>query len=162
MFLIPEKAIFLIKNGNEIFVSPISDLHDKHLRLYILGTCMGAILMQRKVLPLHGSAIAIDGTAYAIVGESGAGKTTLSFGFFKQEDFNFLVMMSFQFQYHQDNIPIVTPAYPQQKLWIESLDKFGMNSNEYEPIVERETKFTVPVLDQFINHPLTTWLEFLN
>jgi len=59
MFLIPEKAIYLIRNGNEICVMPLTDLNDTYLRLYILGTCMGAILMQRKVLPLHGSAIAI-------------------------------------------------------------------------------------------------------
>ena len=38
---------------------------------------MGALLMQRKILPLHGSAIAIDGKAYAFVGDSGAGKSTL-------------------------------------------------------------------------------------
>ena len=42
---------------------------------------MGAILMQRKILPLHGSAIAIDGKAYAIVGDSGAGKSTLASAF---------------------------------------------------------------------------------
>ena len=54
------------------------------IRLYILGTCMGAILMQRKILPLHGSAIEIDGKAYAIVGDSGAGKSTLASAFLKQ------------------------------------------------------------------------------
>ena len=48
MFLIPKKAIFLIRNGNEICVDPITELYDKHHRLYILGTCMGAILMQKK------------------------------------------------------------------------------------------------------------------
>ena len=38
---------------------------------YLLGTCMGTILMQRKILPLHGSAIEIEGKVYAIVGDSG-------------------------------------------------------------------------------------------
>ena len=42
---------------------------------------MGAILMQRKVFPLHGSAIAINGKAYAFVGDSGAGKSTLASAF---------------------------------------------------------------------------------
>ena len=37
--------------------------------------------MQRKVLPLHGSAIAINGKAYAIIGDSGAGKSTLALAF---------------------------------------------------------------------------------
>ena len=153
MFRIPEKAIFLIQNGNEIFVSPISELHDKHHRLYILGTCMGAILMQRKVLPLHGSAIAIDGRAYAIVGDSGAGKSTLASAFLKR-GYQLLSDDVIPVSFSEDNIPMVTPAYPQQKLWIESLEKFGMDSNQYESIVERETKFAVPVTDQFVNDPL--------
>ena len=55
--------------------------NEDHVRLYILGTCMGALLLQRKILPLHGSAIAINGKAYAIVGDSGAGKSTLASAF---------------------------------------------------------------------------------
>ena len=46
------------------------------------------------------------------------------------------------------------PAYPQQKLWMESLQQFGMNSDQYESIVERVNKFAVPVTDQFVNDPL--------
>ena len=49
-----------------------------------LGTCMGALLMQRKIFPFHGSAIAINGKAYAIVGDSGAGKSTLASAFLKK------------------------------------------------------------------------------
>ena len=77
MFHIPETAIFLIQNGNKIVVSPLMGPIEDEIRLYILGTCMGAILLQRKILPLHGSAIAIDGKAYAIVGDSVQGNLPL-------------------------------------------------------------------------------------
>ena len=153
MFLIPEKAIYLIRNGNEICVTPLTDLNDKYLRLYVLGTCMGAILMQRKVLPLHGSAIAIDGRAYAIVGESGAGKSTLASAFLNK-GFQLLSDDVIPVTLSSDYTPMVTPAYPQQKLWIESLNQFGMNAKDYQPIVERETKFAVPVSSQFASEPL--------
>ena len=59
----------------------MKEADEDKIRLYILGTCMGALLMQRKILPLHGSAIAIDGKAYAFVGDSGAGKSTLASAF---------------------------------------------------------------------------------
>ena len=153
MFQVPEIGIFLIQNGNEICISPILDLYDKHLRLYILGTCMGAVLMQRKVLPLHGSAIAINGKAYAIVGESGAGKSTLASAFL-HKGLQLLSDDVIPVTLSSDNTPIVTPAYPQQKLWIESLNQFGMNAEDYQPIVERETKFAVPVFSQFASEPL--------
>jgi hypothetical protein len=84
MFHLPETAIFLIQNGNRILFSPSIGADEDEIRLYILGTCMGAILMQRKILPLHGSAIAINGKAYAFVGDSGAGKSTLASAFLKE------------------------------------------------------------------------------
>lgn len=148
MFQVPETAIFLIQNGREIFVSPFEDSKDDQIRLYILGTCMGALLMQRKSLPLHGSAIVIDGKAYAIVGDSGAGKSTLASAFLKK-GYQLLSDDVIPVTLNGNNIPIVTPAYPQQKLWIESLDQFGIDSNSLRPIIDRETKFAVPVSTQF-------------
>ena len=62
------------------------------IRLYILRDMYGTLLMQRKILPFHGSAIAINGKAYAIVGDSGAGKSTLASAFLK-EGYQLLTMM---------------------------------------------------------------------
>ena len=101
--------------------------NEDEIRLYILGTCMGAILLQRKILPLHGSAIAIDGKAYAIVGDSGAGKSTLASAFLKR-GYQLLSDDVIPVTLNHANVPIVTPAYPQQKLWLESLNHFGMES----------------------------------
>ncbi|PFE04354.1 aldolase [Bacillus cereus] len=153
MFQIPETATFCIQNGEKIIVSPMEGSDQDKIRLYILGTCMGALLMQRKILPLHGSAIAINGKVYAFVGRSGAGKSTLasallSKGYQLLSDDVIAVSLS------EDNIPFVTPSYPQQKLWKESLDQFGMETTHYQPLFERETKYAVPVSSSFFNEPL--------
>ncbi|WP_309088675.1 aldolase [Domibacillus sp.] len=153
LFNVPEVAIYFVQNGNEVIVSPFNGSDEDQRRLYILGTCMGAVLMQRKILPLHGSAVAIDGKAYAIVGDSGAGKSTLASAFLN----NGCQLLSddvIPITISMENIPMVTPAYPQQKLWLESLHKFGMKSNQYRPIFARETKFAVPVSTQFAEKPL--------
>src|SRR3954467_7237361 len=47
LFQVPNTAIFCIKDGNEIIVSPIKGSEEDKIRLYILGTCMGVLLMQR-------------------------------------------------------------------------------------------------------------------
>lgn len=153
IFHMPETAIFLVQNGHRILVSPINGAHESEIRLYILGTCMGAILLHRKILPLHGSAIAIDGKAYAIVGDSGAGKSTLASAFLKR-GFQLLSDDVIPVTLNNENTPIVTPSYPQQKLWLESLNHFGMESNNYQPLFVRETKFAVPVQSQFAIEPL--------
>lgn len=83
-FHVPDVAIFRIQSGDSIIVSPYPNVDFDKVRLFLLGTCMGILLMQRKILPLHGSAIAINGKAFAIVGESGAGKSTLAAAFLKE------------------------------------------------------------------------------
>ncbi len=148
LFKIPHTGLFLIKDGKEIFFTPLKGASDDHIRLYLLGTCMGAILLQRKILPLHGSAVVIDGKAYAIVGDSGAGKSTLASAFLKR-GYSLLSDDVIPVSMSEENGPMVTPAYPQQKLWLESLNQFGMESSDYRPLFERETKFAIPVQSQF-------------
>ncbi|MCT8138136.1 aldolase [Anaerobacillus sp. CMMVII] len=148
MFCMPGIAIFSIENGDKIYVTPLENSQEDHIRLYLLGTCMGAILMQRKILPLHGSAVAINGKVYAIVGDSGAGKSTLASAFLHR-GYRLLSDDVIPVSFNEDNIPIVTPAYPQQKLWKESLDAYGMQSDLYRPIIDRETKFAIPVPEHF-------------
>ena len=153
LFQVPDVATFFIKDGKQIIVTPEMNANEDQIRLYLLGTCMGVILLQRKTLPLHGSVIAIDGKAYAFVGDSGAGKSTLASAFLKQ-GYQILTDDVIPIQLNEENIPIVTPSYPQQKLWQESLDQFGVDSNQYRPLFARETKFSVPVESKFYREPL--------
>jgi hypothetical protein len=151
-FKVPDVAIFDVKNGNEISICPMKNSNEDQIRLYVLGSCMGALLLQRKTLPLHGSAVVINGKAYGIVGKSGAGKSTLASAFL-QKGYELLTDDVIALPL-QNNQPVVIPAYPQQKLWQESLSHFGMNATIYRPIVQRETKFSIPVTSQFANCPV--------
>lgn len=153
MFDIPDIAIFSIEDGKKISVSPKRGYDEEIARLYILGTCMGALLMQRRLYPLHGSAIVIDGNAYAFIGDSGAGKSTLAATFINR-GYQLLSDDVICVSFTKKNAPIITPSYPQQKLWQESLDLFGMNSNQFKPLYERETKYAIPVDSNFFSDPL--------
>ncbi|URT70232.1 aldolase [Cytobacillus firmus] len=162
LFQIPDTAIFLVENGERIIVSPRDGASEDKIRLYVLGTCMGALLMQRKILPLHGSAIAIKGRAYAIVGDAGAGKSTLASAFLNK-GYQLLSDDVIPIALSKENIAMVTPAYPQQKLWQESITAFGMEPTKYKPIFERETKYAVPVTSRFSSEsiPLSGVIELV-
>lgn len=153
MFYIPDVAFFSVEEGKRITVSTVDGADDGLIRLYILGTCMGVILMQRRIFPLHGSAVVIDGKAYAFIGDSGAGKSTLASAFL-HEGYQLLSDDIIAVSLSQDNIPIVTPSYPQQKLWQESLNNFGMETSHYQSIYGRETKYCVPVSSQYSPDPV--------
>ncbi|MBO0962187.1 aldolase [Neobacillus sp. MM2021_6] len=153
MFQIQDTAIFSITEGKSIVVSPLAGFSEEEARLYILGTCMGAILLQRKILPLHGSAVVINGKAYGFVGDSGAGKSTLASAFINN-GYQLLTDDVIAVTLSKDDIPLVTPSYPQQKLWQESLNQFGMENHQYRPLLGRETKFAVPVPFHFTAEPI--------
>ena len=153
LFKINDTAIFSIQNGNNIAVSSVPGSDENKIRLYILGTCMGALLMQRKILPLHGSAIEINGKVYAIVGERGAGKSTLASALISK-GFKFLSDDVISVSLNLNGNPIVTPSYPQQKLWEESLTVLGKEATQFNPLFERETKYAVPVTEHFLATPL--------
>ncbi|RUS45709.1 aldolase [Cohnella sp. AR92] len=147
LFRVPEVAIFGVRGGKHITVSPFAEAEEKSIRLYLLGTCMGSILMQRGTLPLHGSAVEINGRAYAFVGESGAGKSTLARAFLSRgyrllsDD---VIAVS---QSANGGFPIVMPAYPQQKLWRESMDRLGVEPRGSRHLYE--SKYAVPVASGF-------------
>lgn len=152
--LIPDVGVYRIQYGNEIIVSPYVSTDEDMIRLYLLGSCFGALLFQRGYYPLHGSCVAINGRAYAFVGDSGAGKSTLASAFIEKgypllsDD---VIAVSFV---KGNEIPFVIPSYPQQKLWQQSLDAFGVSSEHFRSIYGRVNKFCIPVLENYYSNPL--------
>ncbi|SDX12322.1 hypothetical protein SAMN05518855_100932 [Paenibacillus sp. CF384] len=154
LFLIPETAIYCIEDGYRITVASLEGADLEKVRVYLLGTCMGALLMIRGVLPLHGSAMMINGKAYAFLGDSGAGKSTLA-----------ATLVSKGYELISDDvIPVsisgeggrlvVMPSYPQQKLWQESLDHLGLAAGHFQSVYRETTKYAVPVLSKFCTEPV--------
>jgi hypothetical protein len=148
IFCIKNTAIFSIEKGERVIVSPLEHADFNKIRLYILGTCMGIILMQKKILPLHGSAFVINGKAYAIVGNSGAGKSTLA-STFMTSGYKLISDDVIPVSLSNNQKPIVHPSYPQQKLWEESVEKLCLPQNKYSPLFEREKKYAIPVEPYF-------------
>ncbi|WHY71055.1 aldolase [Fictibacillus enclensis] len=153
LFQVPDTAIFYVKDGRKIMVSPFPNSNTDKIRLYILGSCMGAVLMQRGTIPLHGSAVVVQGGAYAIVGESGAGKSTLAAAFINKGYF-LLTDDVIPVVFSALGSPVVLPTYPRQKLWQESLNQFERSPGQYQPLYGRETKYAVPVDHAFSSEEL--------
>lgn len=147
LFYVPDVAIYGIRGGMQIVVSPVAGAEEQIVRLYLLGTCMGTVLMQRRILPLHGSAVVIDGQAYAFVGDSGAGKSTLAAAFLNR-GYRLLTDDVIAVSPAADGgAPLVTPAYPQQKLWQDSIERLGMEPGRYRHLYQ--SKYALPVSSGF-------------
>lgn len=151
---IPDVARFLIMNGNQIYIDPLPKADEDSIRLFVLGSCMGALLMQRQLLLLHGNAIKIGAQCISFIGNSGSGKSTLSGAFFKR-GYSILA----------DDICVINnegevlPSFPQIKLWADVAKKLMINTQTLKKIRPDVDKFALPLKQQF--HSKATQLRIV-
>jgi hypothetical protein len=100
---------------------PERDAGEDDILIFLMGSVMGALLHQRNILVLHGSAIAVNGQSVAFCGPSGIGKSTLAAGF-HQRGYRFLADDLCAIAIH-DGRPAVIPGFPRLKLWADTLKK---------------------------------------
>jgi HPr Serine kinase C-terminal domain len=72
----PGAGTFEIRNGREITITPDPGADPGLLRLYVQGMMLAAILHQRGHFVLHSSVVNIAGSAIALIGTVGAGKSS--------------------------------------------------------------------------------------
>lgn len=145
-------ARFLIRNGTEILIERVHEHNPETLRLFLLGSCMGAVLFQRGMIPLHGNAIATSKGALVLCGESGAGKSTLA-AVLHQRGYQVLADDICAVHLNPNGAPIVAPGYPRLKLWADTLAHFATSSDGLQRIRPELEKYHIPVHDAFCAHP---------
>ena len=123
---------FLVREGREIIVDPLSFANYSVLRLSILGPAMALILHQRGRFVLHASAIAINGSAVAFLGGHGWGKSTLAAALHvRGYD---LLADDVTAVHTSSGCPSVLASFPQFKLWPDSVEALG-NVPEAMPLL---------------------------
>lgn len=150
---IPNVGSFLIQDANKIIYDPDPRVTLNLLSVYLMGPCMGGILHQRGTHPLHCSCIANNKHAVMICGDSGAGKSTLASEFLKNGWK--LLTDDVAAVENVDNIPIVQPSYPSQKLWQDSLERYKRYEGSIHSLYGRSDgmKYGVDVSGQFLDEP---------
>ena len=81
---VPQVAQYRVEEGRRIFITPFPDVAPEKIRLFLLGSAMGALLYQRGLFPLHGSAVETRWGAMIFVGSPGAGKSTMAAQFYRK------------------------------------------------------------------------------
>ncbi|MBI4647126.1 MAG: hypothetical protein HY738_11185 [Bacteroidia bacterium] len=145
-------AKFLVLNGNKIFIEPLNNATDEDIRLFLLGSCFGALIHQRGLLALHGSAIEIENSAVIFTGLSEAGKSTLSAAFV-QKGYKFISDDICVISSDKNDIPQIFSGFPQMKLWANSIEKLGDNPKNYSRIRRTLEKYNVTP-NQYVTNPL--------
>jgi hypothetical protein len=143
---------FLIRNGTEINIDPVSYVEESLLRRYIIGTIMALLLYQRGHLVLHASSININGSAVAFLGAAGSGKSSLAATFYRN-GYEIITDDISAIGYHNNNL-IVFPGYPQIKLSNPVARLLGYDVNSSIQLDLNEEKRGYSIFDNFQTNPL--------
>lgn len=142
---VDDVATYLIEDGVRITVDPAPgmDPGSADVRLFLLGGVLGYLCHQRGVLPLHASAVEIDGRAVLFTGISGAGKSTLANAFVQRGH----RMLS------DDVAPValtaggvaILPSIARIRLWPDSAEQAGWPADALERCRSSLLKLARPV-----------------
>lgn len=154
---VEQVARYWIRHGREIVVEPYPGADEESIRVYLLGSAIGALLFQRGLLLIHGNAIEVDGGCLVCVGDSGAGKSTLAAAFL-QQGHRLLA---------DDVVPVdadgmATPGFPRIKLWGDAARQLGIETEGLRRIMPDMDKYNVPLGTRFCGRPLPVkWVYVL-
>ena len=146
---VPNVARYLMSHGNQITIEPFAQSDEDSIRVFLLGSCMGALLMQRNLFLLHANAIKIGDHCISFAGVSGAGKSTLAAAFL-QQGYSLLADDVCAINQNGD----VVPSFPQVKLWADASRHMAIETQSLRKIRPNLEKFAVPLGAQFHQHPL--------
>jgi hypothetical protein len=136
------------EEGKRIVVEPLADASSDKVRLFLLGSTIGALLYQRGLFPLHGSAVETPWGAMIFVGAQGAGKSTLA-AHFHQRGYRLLSDDVCAVSASDAGLEIL-PALAQFRLCADAYERLGTPQGARFDV----DKFVVPMGDGYCPHPV--------
>lgn len=150
-FHIDNIATYCISNGNDIKVEVCENADMQLMKIYIMCSCLGFIMLQRNMVAIHGGVIEMNNKAVIFTGDRGAGKSTLTTAL-REKGYKFISddVASTKIE----KVPYVMPGFPYQKLCESSMDNFEYDKEKYTSFMsDKEVKYIIPAKDEFIYEP---------
>ncbi|HHD2754181.1 TPA: hypothetical protein ACOTG0_003030 [Clostridium perfringens] len=148
VFKVESVGCFYIHSGKSIIVEPYEGIENQLIKTYTLGTSFGMILNQRDIIAIHGGTILVNGEAIILTGQSGAGKSTLT-NAFRHYGYKFMADDVSATSVSEEAC-LVEPAYPQQKICRDAMEKMGYNIKDFKLIDEGREKYVIPTHKTFV------------
>ena len=127
-----------VLNGRLIRVQRLNS-QDEGWRLFLLGTALGCLCLQRGLFPLHAACLRIGGRSVVIAGHSGAGKSTLSASLLERGH-SLLSDDLAVIRIGEHGIELL-PAFPRLKLWRDTLESLHLPVADLAQVRQGMDKF---------------------
>ncbi len=134
---------FKVESGNQITITHNTDIAPEETLVFLYGSCMGGILYQRGIIPLHGSAVLTEKGAVLFLGVSGTGKSTTAAALAERgypiisDDISAIRL--------EGSKAVLIPSKADLKLWKNSFDLLNKSTKGLKPISNKFDKYYLPI-----------------
>lgn len=139
---------YCIFNGNLITYKPYQNADSYYVKIFITCSCMGAVMIQRNKLAIHGGTVEMNNKAVIVTGDKGAGKSSLTIGL-RKKGYKFISddIAAIDFK---DNQIVVNPGAPFQKLCEDAAINMGYNIKDYFSFMsDEQIKYVIPAEEDY-------------
>jgi hypothetical protein len=144
---------YLVSGGREIRIQPAPGATWSDVRVFLFGSCLGALLHQRGLLALHASAIRTPIGGVLFCGPSGAGKSTI-LGALLQRGYSMLADDVTGLVVNESGGVSIVPGFPRTRLWEDAALKLGKDLDGLARLRAALHKYDVAVDGQFLVEPV--------
>ena len=156
----PDKIIFqvervgriLIENGKCVLFDAFATADDDRIRIEFIGTTQSMLWYQRGYLPLHASALLVNGRAIAIGASSHSGKSVLAAALSKRGCP--LVADDMMVVDWAGEKPMVLPGYQKLRLWKDVCEELDFMGHAIAKALPNKDKFVVGTASAPANTPV--------
>lgn len=149
----PGLARFLVEDGCKISIEMETDAPPDDVRLYLLGSVFATLLHQRKLIPLHVSAVVTPKGIVAFTGDSGAGKSTIAALLHKQTNWP-MISDDVAVLRPSDEMPTLYGGMLRIKLWKDAIGLLKIDQAKTFRDAVRFEKYHLRAPEQFAQQPL--------
>jgi hypothetical protein len=143
-------ARFNIRNGKEIIIDKAVTATINEIKIFIWGTCIGALFLQKSIFCLHGSGIIYNNHVSLFLGHSGMGKSTLT-TFFIQNGLKYIGDDVLPILWNNETELFVSSSIPYIKLWKSNLENLNIQEDGLTQIRGGIPKFRFSNKEMFLD-----------
>jgi hypothetical protein len=140
---VEQVARYHVSNGREIVIQILGNASPAEVSAFISGTAFGALMHQRRMLPIHASTVLFRDRCLVFAGLSGSGKSTLAASLVQAGAS--LVADDISVIDFSGDMPAVCPAFPTIRIWEDSLKHLGIPLQGLQPVRGELRKYYLPV-----------------
>lgn len=147
-FHIKDVATYWMQEGEKVTIELSKGADIPMAKQYLLGSCLGMIMLQRNMIAIHGGTIVFEGSGIIFTGERGAGKSTIT-----------SALRGAGYPFVADDVSsvevgtphMIQPGFPQQKLCEDAAIALGYELDKYKTLMgDTRMKYLIPVHDSFV------------